>query len=1003
MMALIMSFPIVSAQSLSIQQFSGDQGIRNVAKSFDTLTVKALVEIPGDPEITPNQVRFVTGGGIMYLFDACSGDGSSAVCTFKYPIEGQLGKTDYGVWLFNDDGVNVNGEVEILVSDMVDPEMSSFSVDPVVSGGSLKFSYEAHDYAVSPGDVSSCAGVGELQIFEESTLKATIPVGKDCVSKGTLDYSAEKTGTYNLCAVAVDRTGRTSAPLCTEITVDKIGPAVTGSRIISKDGFDILAIPPTGTLSDIQIIVSEDSIDPNSVRGDFGKLADNGLYNDRAPVSISSDNPQTLTWTDVPINKVSPCEFSIRAADTFGNTLSKTLSCSITSDVSPPVFQSFSTGFAQADGKSLLGTQGVISVRFTESAMARANAYLDVSGFSGSTMKADKCVQEGADWVCSWKIDAGRPSGEYSVSLLPTTADDLGNLLGNQYPFTFVYDAELPTVGEPVFTPQHIGQDYGQKVVNGDVLTFTFEVTDVAVAMANFEGIGGNADVRGDCTADEEEKTHCSFTDAVGKSGSFETKILFSFQDAAGNTVDKEYPIEGFGLLDEANPNYWTSKVTCSPSTIDRTVAPLIATDVYCKIKLVSSNDKVEVANVVMGPTDECTGDLDGSVSSLELINNGFGSDEPYLHATLAVREYPERKLSLTCPVMVFTKVGDGFTQNPEMEPVTVSVQFGESKMSSLSTAIDSKVQNAVDSAEKMSKYLSTFKKIDDIAQKVCMIRGVIWDVVGALEIVIGVLGVAATALSGDPLTEAAANAVKSIHGSLCSGVKEPLQSVLGGELGGAVAGIDANVLKPMCDLANCQLTDFGNLNGNSGEKDASGKATQSDAQKQSASTTETINNIANIKESLVLSVATLCVPGIIYNLDKYRQIQCRYAVCLKRDVSESGVPISVCDDEKAYLTCLFVWTQAFALVPYSKILGQYVNMAKDILSNPFALLATLTGLACKNQCQGAASTGLLYTFCSLAGVVNVLGTVIGDVQAVIKPETWSLGQGSCDELDDLT
>jgi hypothetical protein len=69
-----------------------------------------------------------------------------------------------------------------------------------------------------------------------------------------------------------------------------------------------------------------------------------------------------------------------------------------------------------------------------------------------------------------------------------------------------------------------------------------------------------------------------------------------------------------------------------------------------------------------------------------------------------------------------------------------------------------------------------------------------------------------------------------------------------------------------------------------------------------------------NTKNSIIMSSLSLCIPGIIYNLDKYRQIECDYVMCL-RDTSISGGPISICQQKKSQTYCVVLFGEMFEVV----------------------------------------------------------------------------------------
>ncbi len=83
--------------------------------------------------------------------------------------------------------------------------------------------------------------------------------------------------------------------------------------------------------------------------------------------------------------------------------------------------------------------------------------------------------------------------------------------------------------------------------------------------------------------------------------------------------------------------------------------------------------------------------------------------------------------------------------------------------------------------------------------------------------------------------------------------------------------------------------------------------------------------DIPNPKESLISSVYSHCWPGVVYNLNKYREIECNALLCMKQQ-SKVGMDLSVCSKTKAQAICKNVVGEAFDL--------PYVREAKNIMNN---------------------------------------------------------------------
>ncbi|MGM5485192.1 MAG: hypothetical protein ACQEP1_04960, partial [Nanobdellota archaeon] len=98
----------------------------------------------------------------------------------------------------------------------------------------------------------------------------------------------------------------------------------------------------------------------------------------------------------------------------------------------------------------------------------------------------------------------------------------------------------------------------------------------------------------------------------------------------------------------------------------------------------------------------------------------------------------------------------------------------------------------------------------------------------------------------------------------------------------------------------------------------------------------------AEPQNSLIMSIAGLCLPGIITNLNKYMSIQCRYVKCLK-DLSLQGAPTYICDSKKSQSKCLFFFNEVgetFGILKLAKNIGEDIgNIGANLAPNTLKLV----------------------------------------------------------------
>ena len=100
--------------------------------------------------------------------------------------------------------------------------------------------------------------------------------------------------------------------------------------------------------------------------------------------------------------------------------------------------------------------------------------------------------------------------------------------------------------------------------------------------------------------------------------------------------------------------------------------------------------------------------------------------------------------------------------------------------------------------------------------------------------------------------------------------------------------------------------------------------------------------NVPDVKNSMIMSLATGCWPAVEYNLEKWRQTECNYVYCLKV-AAYTGTDVSVCDKVKYTQYCTMIMGEIFEL-PFANIAKNFMENTADYVSN-FLPLAAASGL----------------------------------------------------------
>lgn len=110
--------------------------------------------------------------------------------------------------------------------------------------------------------------------------------------------------------------------------------------------------------------------------------------------------------------------------------------------------------------------------------------------------------------------------------------------------------------------------------------------------------------------------------------------------------------------------------------------------------------------------------------------------------------------------------------------------------------------------------------------------------------------------------------------------------------------------------------------------------------------------------DNIYLSVGTLCVPGIINNLDKWRQIECRYISCLEQDVAQGFATTAACGELKDYLQCKYFFGPLVQLIPGVGMVKGILSAVEGLITDPIALVSSAIILGCAAPCIYADAGG---------------------------------------------
>jgi len=1011
MIFLVLCMPVAFAQRLDVTRFSGKDNVEEVISlEGDELRIVVSAELQGDPSPEVARTRLlVRHAGKEEYFTECSRQDSLYKCTYVSDDLISSGSEEYVIVLLDADNNELKSVRKVLGVDKAAPEIIQYSVEPRMSRtGEIKISYLIEDYGGSVGESAFCSGVKEIRITAGNSLVKKVDYDKPKVcdtEEQRVDYkysTADKFVGFDVCVIAEDYLGHVSDVECKSYSIDNSPPKIKSVQFRDSKGYELSHIK-TGqeVVADMSVVIEgEDDVVLESVKADLSKI--NPGAGVRAADDVIDD---TYIWNNVKITSPSTCEVPVSARDELGNNASAVLECSLPVDDTGPVVQAVYASAAGANATPLIGVNGTIYVDLLEegAGMDKANAFLDLHNLGlGTVVQADECVGQGAGvWRCAWQVVPDVGTGSYKITVIDGTSDDLGNYVDSPVSQEILVDTTPPEINSIDITFIHENADYGPNAVYGDTIEFLFNVTDGMEGYANLSMIGGNYSPALECTGD-----FCKFYALIDVSGPLNATIHFDFFDLAGNKDSYDYNFFVYGvLLNDTVTNYWDARVRCSPNMIDRNTAELYNHPLYCHIKLTPNNPEAETVFVSLGELGECIGEDVGYVVDLEVINNNFGSRDPYAVFTLAATPFTINELKFNCPLYVATRVGDFFSPVVEVENITAKTEFYNLPYGEAYDNIEDEIKDSMEKAMKNWEWVGTIEDVMDMLRSMCNTKNTITSAFAVLESAIHLLTVAAALFL--PIEKKASEALIDQAQYLCNKAVGPLEKMFSSEpeksgddknaddkttdkkkdkkkksiTSGDPVTVLFNLADLACKMANCQLSTeeakqyeedivvgasyvFG-----AGQEDAcrAYKETVSgayflvdyDTLTEGSEIGDTKSPV-DVKESFIGSLACTCLPGITYNLNKIRQIYCGYAYCLGKRVLEEGLPRSYCSNEKAYLTCNYVTGQIFEVFPFASVVDRYVSMIQEAYANPISLITMLSSLVC----GGNRGTGGFYDYC---------------------------------------
>lgn len=564
------------------------------------------------------------------------------------------------------------------------------------------------------------------------------------------------------------------------------------------------------------------------------------------------------------------------------------------------------------------------------------------------------------------------------------------------------------------------------------------------------------------CKQNEEKSWDCTFETAAIKSGLVKNAfIVLKVRDAAGNfaenwldaknvekrsgkTEEGKYAFDILAVKDEENPDYWSAgkaKPLLDFVDLDAMTFPQ---RIPIQISLKTDNPEVRALEINLNscrpseenptPVSPITG---SAVATLEapastetetsafpeisrniIYGNVFpdGTSEPKatimlefspisdVRKFLGIKSEGEFKgvnIPYTCQLKVYSRLGNTALGNAETQDVVIEVPFAFSSLGSIDENLAQKVREM-----KESDFMKFANALEYINTGIAWINYVL-NFMTVIRNVYEIISLFSTS------TIAAANSLKKA-GAI------PGFAQLGATLSGACVALDYSQIGGwktleyvtlISQILSCNPTDIGKLNSEAGDDKSSfwGLGPYGWWQRIVLDTYNKWSgrDILGVPaktpyENMYISGLSLCLPGIIYNIHKAREIQCRQIVCYGKEVPAGVATYDSCDKLHDLQMCEFWAGPVFDLPGLGAVaeLGKILKGAGG--ANPLGLIKVTEIAACAALCWTDQTDGFVYYACKTTTGLNKLLNIINSIVSSIDNRPDIQGSPYCDIADTI-
>lgn len=981
---LVVLVPIHSSRALAeINSVNahGSSEVEGMVRSHDSVTVEAMFDsIPDEAKIDFYGLR---------EFDECE----DAVCTYTSENMEISEEEEMEIIEYSEGNIVDSKSVQLNVDDEP-PEIKDLKIER--EGSIYKFDAKMKDYP------STCSGIGSLNVLVGEDIKETFEVDSSvCSLEKDFELSAEELslhrGDNEICLEVYDRVGIPSERKCKTIFFDDREPELKDFRLLDMEGNEIEYVSEHKSI-EAKVKVNVTDLQLNEVKGNFSDFNKNVNYYDVEAECQENGEDYVCFWDDLMIRSgEGELDYEVSAEDEQGNSALVDSSFVLTYDDSPPTVERIYTlpQVGDDDDKLYVSSgKNRIYIDFSDEASGFINqqVYADIvaGGKHFGNNEVENCKKKDNKWRCYWEIDISQDAeGDGELTLDTSSRDDAGNYLEEEIEKEIKIDTQEPVVKE-ANPPEDIcpyagsGMDI-ELVVESEspvkVNTTASEITRPPEP-ENFEA---------DCELEEENEYKCDLhIDELVRTHT-EASVNLNVMDAAGNKKMEGVDVEVCEAIEGEAPDLVDVDYFTTTKVDRRTLSYLdLPVPVNLRLEPLSQSEIVDLGVTCESPVEEAH--ITNKESLQPVLITRVGEE---------AAEGSEEPLNLNCTLELMLQKGGEFYTEPQREELEINLDatpgFGEmgasveEKIDELDEKIED-IEDRIDSWEDwnnwLSKICSLAETLASMNSVMALIRSTFYGISAAMTSVCDPVTsnmnpvTAAICKSGWVIWKGSCEVTSRYHNYITRWVWDP--SWLSGYTSGTgqwikwlcfiyscklctwdyadsvadITGIDSQIVRATGSFASTYhslggLTDSTFLRAAGGTVSGATSAWADDRHETSRIGLILDGNTMDPYKSIHAARACLCIPGIIYNLKKDKQIKCMYRNCLQ-ERAEAGLPTDYCDKVHRERQCLYVEGAQWKALGTHEVFDFFQNLVGLIVRNlPAVVAAEAWSGACREYVYG--------------------------------------------------